>query len=128
MQSVVVPTCLVYSVCTLLAPPINWVLVFGLGWGLRGSAAAYNIVEILNCVGLLCVICWKHRQLDGTGAETWHGWYSSSPTTHTHTHFWNIDQVYMKLEMSIFQLAATELINIFVQKTQQADFSMQLPV
>ena len=74
VQSIVVPTCIVYTVCTALAPLVNWILVFGLGFGLHGSAAAYNIVSVLNCLGLLLVIFWKHRQLKGTGEETWHGW------------------------------------------------------
>ena len=74
LQSIVVPTCVVYCVCTAVAPLVNWIFIFGLGLGLHGSAVAYNIISLLNCFGLLAIIYWNHRRLEGTGRETWHGW------------------------------------------------------
>ena len=68
------PTCLVYLVCTMVSPLIYWVMIFAFGLGLNGSAYAYNIVSWLNCAGLLVYISYHHRQLEGTGRETWAGW------------------------------------------------------
>lgn len=59
---------------TALAPPINWLLIFRLGWGLDGAACSIVITHALQALLLLLMVARRDRRLSGTALQTWHGW------------------------------------------------------
>ena len=57
-----------------VAPLLNWLLVFKLGFGLDGAAAATVLCYTVETLLLLGVVFVRDRRLAGTELQTWHGW------------------------------------------------------
>lgn len=57
-----------------LAPAVNWLLVFKLGFGLDGAAFSMVIIWAIQSLLLLVLVILRDRKLMGTPAQTWHGW------------------------------------------------------
>ena len=55
------------------APPLNWLLVHRLGWGLDGSALAGVMCEGVYAVAL-CALCMLHNARQRPGERWWNGW------------------------------------------------------
>ena len=55
------------------APPLNWLLVHRLGWGLDGSALARVGCEAVYAAAL-CVLCILHNARQRPGERWWNGW------------------------------------------------------
>ena len=61
-----------------MAPLINWLLVFKLGFGLEGAAAATVLLYAIETAMLLVIVFVRDRRLRGTDQQTWHGWCAVS--------------------------------------------------
>ena len=57
-----------------IAPLANWLLVFKLGFGLEGAAAATVLLYAVETIMLLVIVYVRDRRLRGTDQQTWHGW------------------------------------------------------
>ena len=58
----------------VLAPPVNWLLVFKLDFGLDGAAFSMVIIWATQSALLLVLVILRDRRLKGTPTQTWHGW------------------------------------------------------
>eukprot|EP00887_Chlorella_sp_A99_P002392 scaffold10.g2392.t1 len=73
-QGTVRPVTAVTVLALLLAPAVNFWLVFGLGLGLDGAAYAVDVVQFVMAAGLGCIIAVRDWLLRGEPRATWHGW------------------------------------------------------
>ena len=73
-QSVVYPQTYAAVGATALAPALNWLLVFRLGFGLDGAAATTVLIAALQAALLLAMVVARERRLSGSDLQTWHGW------------------------------------------------------
>lgn len=60
--------------CILLAPAVNWLLVFKLDLGLDGAAVSTVMICAMQSLLLLLLVLRRDRKLAGTHLQTWHGW------------------------------------------------------
>ena len=74
VQSVVWPQTGTAAATVAVAPLLNWLLVFKLGFGLDGAAAATVLSYAVETLLLLGVVIVRDRRLAGTEQQTWHGW------------------------------------------------------
>ena len=71
---------------TALAPAVNWLLVFKLGYGLDGAAYSVVIISVLQALLLLVLVVRRDRALTGTRLQTWHGWWAHLFTDASHAY------------------------------------------
>ena len=74
VQSVVWPQTGAAAATVAVAPLINWLLVFKLGFGLDGAATATVLLYTIETMLLLAIVFVRDRRLAGTEQQTWHGW------------------------------------------------------
>ena len=74
VQSVVWPQTGAAAATAAVGPLVNWLLVFKLGFGLDGAAAATVLLYTVETLLLLGIVIVRDRRLAGTDQRTWHGW------------------------------------------------------